>query len=245
MLETLIKNKVYYKIFDKTFQHLTCIYSLHKATDAAKLAEVKDNLSQVKQTLRIQQLVVLKQIHSNIIIDADDMKDYDQQVEGDGLVSTKPNIALAILTADCVPVLISSSDSKVIGAAHCGWKGAKNNIIVNLIEQMKNKGASAFKVIIGPSIAQQSYEIAEDYYQNFISDNQIYKQFFIASNKPNHYMFDLSSLVVWQLNMLNITDISKIDEDTYSNLDKYPSYRRDYHQGRQNHCNILSTIMIQ
>ncbi len=241
----MIKNKVYYKIFDKNFQHLTHVYSLHKATDAAKLAEIKDNLSQVKQTLGTQQLVVLKQTHSNTVIDADDMKDCDQQVEGDGLVTTKPGVALGILTADCVPVLISSSDSKVIGAAHCGWKGAKNNIIANLIEQMKSKGASSFKTIIGPSIAQESYEVAEDYYQNFISDNQIYKQFFIVSNKPNHYMFDLSSLVVWQLNRLNITHILKVDEDTYSNLDKYPSYRRDCHQGRQNRYNILSTIMIQ
>lgn len=70
-------------------------------------------------------------------------------------------------TADCVPVLLASGDGKIIGAAHVGWKGAINDIIHNIVNKMIEKGAKNLAALIGPAIAQGSYEVDAEYYKAF------------------------------------------------------------------------------
>ena len=217
---------------------------MHRATDAAKLAKIKSNLAYVKQSLLAEQIIILKQIHSTIVVDADNIVDFDTQIEGDGLVTTKPAIALGIVTADCVPVLLSANDGTVVGAAHCGWKSAKDNIIANVIKLMRKKGANLFKVVMGPAISQKSYEVDEERYQDCLKADPLYEQFF-KSSKRGHYLLDIPGMIIWQLRKQHgINDILHINEDTYTNPVKYPSHRRSQHQGEQNAHNILSTIMI-
>lgn len=239
-----IKDKVYYKIFDRTYTASSGKYGKHRTDDAAILAEIQKNIDTIKDEFSAQELVILKQVHGSKILDADSIN-YQSQEEADGSVTTKNNIALGILTADCVPILLACSSGAIIGAAHCGWKSAKNNIITQLHNKMKQKGAKQIKALIGPSIQQKSYEVDEKYYQDFINDDVKYKKFFIESKNKNHFMFDLPGYVRSKLEQENIEIIVNIDEDTYELEDKYPSFRRCIHRNEKYSHNILSTIIIR
>jgi YfiH family protein len=239
-----IKDKVYYKIFDRTYTASSGIYSKHKHKDAAKIAKIQQNIDNIKTNFNAEELVILKQVHGNAVICAD-TTGCKQQLEADGSVSTRKNIALSVLTADCVPVLFASADGQVIGAAHCGWKSAKDGLIKQVISMMKSKNATNIKAIIGPSIQQKSYEVSADYYHNFVNDEASCKHLFITSCTKNHYMFDLSGYVKHKLEQEKIELFLHIDEDTYSMPEKYPSYRRSIHGKEAYTHNILSTIMIK
>jgi hypothetical protein len=247
MLSELISNKVYYKIFDKDYKDSSHIYNKLKHTDEAKLAEVENNIQSIKKYLAVDQLVVLNQIHGISVLDADQYlsSNFEPELGADASITTKSGIALAIQTADCVPVLLSSTDGKVIGAAHCGWRSAKSGIIEVLVEKMKQKGSVEFKALIGPAIKQDSYEVDSVYYEGFVADCADYSRFFIPSSNPNRYMFDLPGFVVLLLNQLGVNDVHDLGEDTYANPSKYPSYRRSFHGGESHKHNILSTILIR
>ncbi|GAB4163689.1 MAG: peptidoglycan editing factor PgeF [Rickettsiaceae bacterium] len=239
-----IKNKVYYKFFDKTYTSSSGIYSIHRYDDAAKLAEIQQNINNIKRDFATKDLIILKQVHGNYVLCAD-TADPTQQLEADAVVATKKNVALSILTADCVPVLFASSNGDVIGAAHCGWRSAKADIIHNVKNMMKNKGAKNIKAIIGPAIGQESYEVDANYYQAFVNGSAAYMDLFKPSSKNNHFMFNLVGFVARKLAYDDIELVHNVCEDTYSLPEKYPSYRRCVHQGLPYSQNILSTIIIK
>ena len=240
-----IKDKVYYKIFDRTSTVSSGIYNKHKFNDAAKLAEIEKNINNIQTKYFAKALIILKQVHGNKVISTDSIEEEQAQPEADAAVTVAKNIALSIFTADCVPVLLASSDGAVIGAAHCGWKSAKDNIIANIYKTMVSKGARDIKAIIGPSIQQSSYEVDMGYYQNFVNDDADCAVFFIPSVNENHFMFDLSGYVAKKLEQANIELVTHIKDDTYSMPEKYPSYRRSTHTGEVYSQNILSTIVIR
>ncbi len=239
-----IKNKVYYKIIDRTYTNSSGIYSLHKYTDAVKLAQLQKNIDNIKAELNADDLLIMNQVHGNDVIFVDNI-DLKQQPQADASITTRKKVALGVLTADCVPVLFASDNGMVIGAAHCGWKSAKLNIITNVRKMMENKGANKIKAIIGPAIAQKSYEVDAKYYHDFVSEGDDIKELFQPSRRENHFMFDLIGFVIKKLQKENIELVHNMEEDTYSMPEKYPSYRRSFHDGEQYSQNILSTIIIR
>lgn len=153
----------------------------------------------------------------------------------DGVVTDKPEIILCIRTADCAPVLLADYKHGIIGAAHAGWRGAIGGVIQNTIELMLQKGAvlSNISAAVGPCIGQNSYEVDDNFYQQFISANPQNKQFFIAG-KAQHYFFNLEAFCVNILKSYCLKDISYSQQDTYALADKYYSFRRYTHQGLVN-----------
>lgn len=216
----LIKDKVYYKFF------------------------IKDRTEKNRQKFA-ENLLWLKQIHSTDVVDADYLDNLETETVADASVASEHNLTLSVMTADCVPVLFSCRDGKVIGAAHCGWRSAKDGIIANTVKMMNTKGSTHIKALIGPAIRQKSYEVSNDFYNSFLTDNPIYTKFFIPGNDPDKYMFDLPDFVRFKLHESGINDITDIGEDTYTMPEKYPSYRRHCHTGEEYNKHILSTIVIK
>jgi len=245
MITEFIKDKVYYKVFDLTHKDLSYIYNKHKYTsDAAKLAEIERNLHIVKEQYKANEILVLNQTHSAIVVNGCDINCTTNPL-GDASITKKSGLVLAIQTADCVPVLFSCASGAVIGASHCGWRSAKKDIIKETVEMMKAQGAQDIKAIIGPSILQASYEVDSNYYKSFLDENRDYANFFVESSKDGHYRFDLPAFVKYKLLASGIKLFDHIAEDTYLNPAKYPSYRRSFHAGEKYSQNILSTIMIR
>lgn len=114
--------------------------------------------------INMEQVSYLNQAHSNIVCEAK----FGKQT-GDALVTNKKNIALAVGAADCYPVLFYDEKNKVIGAAHCGWKGTLARIIKNTIDKMIILGAerNCIKVAIGQGISAKNYEVSEEVIQQF------------------------------------------------------------------------------
>ena len=177
-------------------------------------------------------LKMADQIHSASVII---IKDKDQQtshLKADALVTQSSNILLGIKTADCVPILFFDNKSNTIGAAHAGWKGALSGVIGNTILAMQSLGAQINDIIatIGPCIQQPSYEVDECLHAKFIEKDCENKQFFISSNKANHYLFDLPGYCIACLKKIGIRTIDNLNIDTYSNADTLFSFRRSTHE---------------
>jgi len=192
----------------------------------------------------LQNLSGLYQIHSNQVIELKQPWGFDDQPQADALVTTTPGVALAILTADCGPILFADSKNKVIGAAHAGWKGASNSILENTITTMLDLGAERqhIKAAIGPTIAQKSYEVGPELFANLADSDSSNKDFFIPSTNKNHHMFDLPGYIHRQLKESNIADVFDTAQDTYTQSDLFYSYRRTTHHKEADYGRQISMI---
>jgi YfiH family protein len=164
----------------------------------------------------------------------------------DALITSVPNLAIGILTADCVPVLVYAPQSQLIAAIHAGWKGAKAGIIANTLATLEKLGAKREEIItaVGPAIFQESYEVDHLFYQAFLNDNSSNLSFFNASQRKEHYLFDLRGYVMMKLKNEGIRHIDKIELDTYQNEQLFFSYRRTCHRQEAIFGNQISAIML-
>jgi YfiH family protein len=231
-------------VIDKSFQGVNYKYRL--SDDPAIVAS---NLDYIKEYLKADELVILHQIHSNkvMVVDDKNITIFKDRQQADGLVTRCHNIALGILTADCIPLFFVDSKNMVIGLAHAGWKGARYGIIEETIAQMEQIGACLDNIhtLIGPCIHQESYEIDRDFYKNFMNESGANQEFFIESVKSGHYMFDLPGYARSKLINAGLKNIFQIPNNTFKMKDLYPSYRRSTLYGEEYSESILSILHIQ
>ncbi len=201
----------------------------------------EESLKKVSRHFNSESVSVVEQKHTNKIII---VNDYQNSCVADGQVTTMPNIALGVLTADCVPILLADENKKVISAVHAGWRGARANIMQEAVDKMKSLGAENITAIIGPCIKQHSYEVGDELYQDFALESGGYKEFFVPSVRPNHYMFDLPGYVKDKLSRVNISNILDVNRNTYDEEGVFFSYRRSTHNPNSPMGNIISIIMI-
>lgn len=191
------------------------------------------------------ELATVHQVHSAEAIHANRPWPLDQRPRADGLVTDRPNLLLGILTADCAPVLFADHRAVVVGAAHAGWRGALAGVTDSTIEAMERLGARRDDIhaAVGPCIAQGSYEVDEAFRARFVEDDGDNARFFVsgASGKPH---FDLEAYVVHRLIAAGIGEVEALNLDTYSNPDRFYSYRRATHAGEADYGRQLSAIAI-
>ncbi|MFC4291524.1 peptidoglycan editing factor PgeF [Sphingorhabdus arenilitoris] len=187
-------------------------------------------------------LNTVHQIHSNKVITVD-RPFGDDRPEADAMVTATPGILLGILTADCVPILFADEQARVIGAAHSGWKGSITGIMDETVKAMVKLGASRENIAcaIGPCIAQKSYEVDEGFFERFIEADPANDHFFIGG-KAGHYQFDIEGYVAARLAAAGIRKIECMGEDTYSQPDRFFSYRRTCHKAESDYGRQISLI---
>ncbi len=223
--------------FDKSFKEVDGIYS------PVDLLQAKRNRQNLVEYLGAHNILILKQVHGKVVVDADNATDFFSDPEADAAVTSKKGIALAIQTADCVPVLLEAEG--VVGAAHCGWKSIKKDILIDVVALMKKKGASFIKATIGPAIWQDSYEVDLQFKEEIIKETPNAQSLFKVGVNKEKFLFDLIGFVVLKLNALGVVKIDLRSENTYTNPEKYYSYRRDTHLGTsRGGKNLLSTILL-
>jgi YfiH family protein len=238
-MEFLINNKIQYKIFDRTFKDSTHFYSYN---DDASDLEVSRNREIIKEYFKADYLYTLKQVHGSEIVIIDENSDENIEIIGDAIITNLPGIAIAVKTADCVPVLLYSDSLNIISAIHCSWRCTKSNIIEKTVKKISEiVNFNELRAIIGPSIKQSSYEVGEEFYDDFANESEDNRRLFKKS--LNRYFFDLPNYVISKLEKLNIKIDYISDEDTYSNPIKYPSHRFSSQKGEKYQGSILSVIM--
>lgn len=183
------------------------------------------------------------QFHSPDVITVAGAVDQDNPQKGDAMVTDRPDILLGIVTADCVPVLFADRQAGVMGAAHAGWKGAINGVTDNTITAMEALGADRNRIAcaIGPCIAQKSYEVDEGFFRRFAEEDAANERFF-SDGKPGHYQFDIEGYVAARLAAAGISKVECLGEDTYSQPNRFFSYRRSCHLSEPGYGRQISLI---
>lgn len=170
-----------------------------------------------------QNIITVKQTHSAQVLVVD--RPFSKQIpEADAIITQTPGLLIGILTADCVPVLLSTKNGKIIAAVHAGWRGAFSGIIYNTLEQMRKLDSSDIVAAIGPCIWQDSYEVSASFYEELEAP-----LFFKPGNRPGHWQFDLPGYVISILQKNNVKFIEHSPKDTYANREFFFSYRRKTH----------------
>lgn len=212
-------------------------------SDDEREAVVENRHRAVDAVLPGATLARVYQIHSPDVVAITDGKDQNDPPKGDAMVTDRAGILLGIVTADCVPVLFADQQSGVVGAAHAGWKGAITGVTDNTITAMEALGADRSRIAcaIGPCIAQKSYEVDEGFFRQFAMDDAANDRFF-GDGKPGHYQFDIEGYVAARLAAAGIAKVECLGEDTYSQPDRFFSYRRSCHKGEAGYGRQISLI---
>jgi YfiH family protein len=156
----------------------------------------------------------------------------------DAIVSNVPNEVLAIMTADCLPVLFASSGGTEVAAAHAGWRGLCSGILENTILELLilNPRLKPQDVIVwmGPAIGPTCFEVGEDVLVSFQSSGIPFPEtaFKPISDKPGKFLADIYLLARSRLQAAGISQIYGGDLCTVSDSGQYFSYRRDGVTGR-------------
>jgi len=158
----------------------------------------------------------------------------------DAAVTKEKHIALAIMTADCLPILLSTKQGNEIAAIHGGWRPLAGNIIAKTLAKMTadNNDIVAW---LGPCIGESAFEVGEEVKQQFLQQSLIFQSAFkpqvsdIVIGKPAEkptYLANLQLIAMLQLQQLGITNISILPHCTFTRESEYYSYRRDKVTGR-------------
>lgn len=189
-------------------------------------------------------LVTAYQVHSPDAVVAEAWHDAERP-RADALVTDRPGLALGIVTADCAPVLFADAEAGVVGAAHAGWKGAFAGVVESTVAAMERLGADRTRIAaaVGPGIARKSYEVDEAFFRRFAEADPETERFF-SLGRPGHWQFDLEGFVVHRLAEAGLTRIEALGLDTYSEEERFFSYRRATHRGEPDYGRQISLIAL-
>ncbi|HMP55364.1 MAG TPA: peptidoglycan editing factor PgeF [Novosphingobium sp.] len=172
-------------------------------------------------------MVGVYQVHSPDCVTVAEPWDDDSRPQADALVTDRAGLVLAIVTADCAPVLLADLQARVIGAAHAGWKGAIGGVCEATVAAMETLGAQRSRIVaaIGPCIAQPSYEVDEAFRARFMAEDPASDRFFKAG-RAGHCQFDLEGMVAARLAGCGVGRVEAMGLDTCAQPARYYSYRR-------------------
>lgn len=169
----------------------------------------------------------LNQVHG---ADVAVIKNSPQEViTADAAFTNLKNIGLAIMTADCLPIILASKDGSEIAAIHGGWRPLAAGIIKNTLSHFSAQAKDIY-VWLGPCIGANAFEVGKEVRDVFAAIDHQLAQCFVP--QQGKYLGDLHAIAKFQLTSLGIENISALDECTYSLPEKYFSYRRDGQTGR-------------
>jgi hypothetical protein len=191
-------------------------------------------------------LATAYQIHSSAVAVVEQPWPAAARPRVDGLVTRTPGVALGILTADCAPVLLADAEAGIVGAAHAGWRGALAGIIEATVTAMEDLGANRTRIAaaVGPCIGQQSYEVGAEFRTAFVAGDGDPEAFFVPSDRPGRYRFDLAGYVAQRLARLSLAAVEALGVDTCAEADRFFSYRRTTLDGGGGYGRQLSAIAL-
>lgn len=204
------------------------------------------NRDRVADAMGVDQdhLITVNQVHSADVVVLDGP--IADRPRADGIVTATPGLAIAVLTADCQPVLFADREAGVIGAAHAGWRGAMDGVLEATIDTMEGLGADRGRIAaaIGPAISQRIYEVGEEYFERFFDEDPANARFFVNGEAPDKYLFDLPGYGLSRLRAAGIGEAEWTRHCTYRDPDRFYSYRRSVHRGEADYGRLISAIRI-
>lgn len=212
------------------------------SSDQAEAVAINRQRAAQALGLTDRDLASVHQVHSARVVTVQDMPLV--RVEADAMVTARPGIALAVLTADCQPVLMADAEAGVIAAAHAGWRGALAGVLEATVAAMEALGARSQRIAaaIGPAISQRAYEVGPEFFDRFLTEDPASAPFF-AGGHGDRMQFDLpgySRHRLWRIGVV----ASWTRHCTYSDPDRFFSYRRSQHLGEADYGRLISAIRL-
>lgn len=168
----------------------------------------------------------LHQTHSTKAVDLSQQ----HQRHADAAYTHVPNQVAAVLTADCLPILLCNQQATEVAAIHAGWRGLANGIVKNTITAMRSN-SNDLMAWVGPAISQPHFEVGKEVQQLFCEKFSFAKRYFQV-NKRDRFQADTIGLVIEHLKHLGVKQIYGGNLCSYAQADTFYSYRRDGLTGR-------------
>ena len=223
------------------FSGLNCGYGSSDQTDVVTV-----NRSRVADAMAVAHdaLIGVHQVHSPTVLTVD-APVTGEKPKADAVVTAMPGLALTILTADCQPVLFADPNANVIGAAHAGWRGALDGVLEATLEAMVALGARREDTIavIGPTISQRAYEVGPEFLDDFAADSPDNMRFFV-NGQGDRLHFDLPAFGLHRLRAAGIGQAEWTRHCTYSDPERFYSYRRSTHAKEADYGRLISAIRL-
>jgi polyphenol oxidase len=164
----------------------------------------------------------------------------------DALVTSVRGLGLGVTGADCGMVLFVDQEARVIAAAHTGWRGALAGVLEATLEAMETLGARRASTVaaLGPAIAQKSYEVGTEFAKRFVAKSENHARFFVASNRAEHFLFDLPGFIAMRLRLAGIGSFEDSARDTYAEPENFYSYRRSVHKNEPDYGRQIAAIAL-
>lgn len=169
----------------------------------------------------------LRQVHGTDVVVADEAVIGS---EADGVHTSKADTVCAILTADCLPVLICDRNGSTVGAAHAGWRGLSQSVIERTIDAMRVPPPELL-VFLGPAIGPAHYEVGDDVRDVFVDDDENAVTAFLPT-ADGKWLANLYELAQLRLRRIGVEEIYGGDFCTFADSERFFSYRRDGKTGR-------------
>jgi len=201
--------------------------SLNPALHVNDNAEtVMGNRKLISQMLELPgEPVWLEQVHGNGVIRVDKNTALQQ---ADASYTEQAGVVCAVMTADCLPVLLATADGTQIAAVHAGWRGLLAGVISNTLALFNSKNIIAW---LGPAIGPDCFEVGRDVQSSFVSKSVKFRPAFKQTSEDK-YLADIYQLATTELAMLGINQVYGGDFCTVTDKQRFFSYRRDGETGR-------------
>lgn len=189
---------------------------------------VRDNRARLRAALP-REPRWMNQVHGVKVLDAD-CPNADPLPEADAAVTREPRTVLAIMTADCLPILLCDRKGEVVAVAHAGWRGLAAGVIENALDSMRVSAANVM-AWLGPAIGPDAYEVGTDVVDAFVGADAGAAESFRAGS-AGKYLADLYGLARRRLSRAGVGSVTGGGFCTYRDADRFYSYRRDGRTGR-------------
>lgn len=150
--------------------------------------------------------------------------------EADAAVTSTPGTVLAILSADCLPVVLAAADGSEVAAAHAGWRGLADGVIESTVQAMHTR-AGALVAWLGPAAGPQAYEVGQEVFDAFVSRDRDATVAF-SPTRRGHWRVDLYALARMRLHAMGVSRVHGSGLCTISDPQRFYSHRRDARTGR-------------
>jgi len=215
--------------------YASCNLGLHVGDHPDRVAE---NRRRLRQRLPADPYW-LQQVHGMTVADADARTaPADGVPQADAAITTQAERVLAILTADCLPVVLGDVHGRVLGVAHAGWRGLAQGVLEQTLLCLRQRcpQAQGWRAWIGPAIGPQAFVVERDVLDAFVQLHPHAIACFRPGNTPGKWLADLPGLATLRLHAAGVTRVEWCGQCTFSDPQRYFSYRYRATTGRLATC---------
>src|SRR5262249_5159096 len=209
-------------------------------------AAVHENRARIAAFLGADGLITAHQVHSATAVVAAQAWHHLHRPRADAIVTARPGLAVAVLTADCAPVLFADPVARIVAAAHAGWRGALGGVLEATLSTLEELGGRRERVraAVGPCIGQAAYEVGFEFEAEFLGKDAANGRFFSRPAPAARPHFDLAGYCQQRLLQAGVGTVRTLATCTHERADEFFSYRRSRAQQEADYGRPISAIVL-